>query len=57
MSEVRVAYLAAELSRRLDEREKAIRYFSIVIEQQRTSNEIKIIDMAKNAANDMRQVQ
>jgi len=57
MSEVRVAYLAAELSRRLDEREKAIRYFSIVIEQQRTSNEIKIIDMAKDAWNDMRQVQ
>ena len=57
MSEVRVAYLAAELSRRLDDREKAIRYFSVVIEQQRTSNEIKIIDMAKDAWNDMRQAQ
>lgn len=54
MTEVRVAYLIAELSRRLDERETAIRYFSTVIEQQRTSNETKIIEMAKDAWNEMR---
>ena len=57
MTKVRVAYLTAELSRRLDDRETAIRYFSSVIEQQRTSNEAKIIDMAKDAWNEMRQVQ
>lgn len=54
MTEVRVAYLTAELSRRLDERDIAIRYFSTVIEQQRTSNETKIIEMAKDAWNEMR---
>ncbi|MBK3496171.1 DUF2225 domain-containing protein [Viridibacillus sp. YIM B01967] len=47
MSEVRVLYLIAELSRRLGDREEAIRQFSRVIEKQRTSNEIKIIEMAK----------
>lgn len=54
MTEVRVAYLAAELSRRLGERDIAIRYFSTVIEQQRTSSETKIIEMAKEAWGEMR---
>lgn len=54
MSEVRIAYLAAELSRRLNERETAIRYFSTVIEQQSTANDPKIIEMAKEAWNEMR---
>ncbi|MEK4759001.1 DUF2225 domain-containing protein [Viridibacillus sp. FSL E2-0187] len=54
MSEVRVIYIIAELSRRLGEREEAIRYFSRVIEKQRTSNETKIIEMAKEQWQTMR---
>lgn len=48
MTEIRVIYIIAELSRRIDDREKAIRYFSKVIEMQRNSNEVKIIEMAKD---------
>ncbi|MGG0656710.1 DUF2225 domain-containing protein [Rummeliibacillus pycnus] len=54
MSEIRVIYLIAELSRRIDDREQAIRYFSRVIEKQRSSNEAKIIEMAKDQWQQMR---
>lgn len=55
MTEIRVIYLIAELSRRIDDRDKAIRYFSKVIEMQRNSNEVKIIEMAKNQWQQMRE--
>lgn len=47
MSEERVLYLIAELSRRLGDLEEATRYFSRVIEKQKTSVEPKVIEMAK----------
>jgi len=47
MSEERVLYMVAELSRRLDDMEEATRYFSRVIEKQKTSIEPKVIEMAK----------
>lgn len=55
MTEIRVIYLIAELSRRIDDRERAIRYFSKVIEMQRNSNEVKIIEMARNQWQQMRE--
>lgn len=55
MTEIRVIYLIAELSRRIDNRDKAIRYFSKVIEMQRNSNEVKIIEMAKDQWQQMRE--
>ncbi|MGX9135714.1 DUF2225 domain-containing protein [Rummeliibacillus sp. JY-2-4R] len=54
MSEIRVIYLIAELSRRIGDREQAIRYFSRVIEKQRLFNEPKIIEMAKDSWQQMR---
>lgn len=55
MSETRVMYLIAELSRRLGEEEQAVRSFSRVIEQQRTSLEPQIIEMAKERWREMRE--
>lgn len=54
MTEIRVIYLIAELSRRIGDREQAIRYFSRVIEKQPSSNESKIIEMAKDQWQEMR---
>lgn len=54
MTEIRVIYLIAELSRRINDRPLAIRYFSKVIEMQRYSNEVKIIEMAKDQWQQMR---
>jgi uncharacterized protein len=47
MSEERVLYMIAELSRRLGDLEESTRYFSRVIEKQKTSIEPKVIEMAK----------
>ena len=47
MSETRVAYMVAELSRRIDDYQIATRFFSKVIESQRTGGEPKVIEMAK----------
>lgn len=47
MSEVRVLYLIAELSRRTGQTEQAIKYFSRVFEQQKRATEPKIIEMAR----------
>ena len=47
MSDERVMYLIAELSRRLEDYQTATRFFSRVIERQRNTLEPKIIDMAK----------
>lgn len=47
MSEERIMYMIAELSRRLGDLEEATRYFSRVIEKQKTSIEPKVIEMAK----------
>lgn len=55
MTEIRVLYMIAELSRRIGDREKAIRHFSKVIEMQRSSNDVKIIEMAKDQWQQMKE--
>ncbi|MCH7323026.1 DUF2225 domain-containing protein [Solibacillus sp. MA9] len=47
MSDVRIMYMVAELSRRLEDYENATRFFSRVIETQRVGGEAKLVDMAK----------
>lgn len=47
MSAVRVMYMIAELSRRIEDYENATRFFSRVIENQRIGGEAKLVDMAK----------
>ena len=47
MSTVRVMYMIAELSRRLEDYSTATRFFSRVIESQRSGGEAKLVEMAK----------
>jgi uncharacterized protein (DUF2225 family) len=54
ISEVRLLYLIAELSRRINDIDKAVQYFSLVISKQRESNETNIIKMAKEGWNQIR---
>jgi len=54
MSEIKVLYLLGELNRKLARREKAISYFSQVIERQRQSNEKQIIEMARDRWHELR---
>ncbi|MDI2586483.1 DUF2225 domain-containing protein [Psychrobacillus sp. NEAU-3TGS] len=55
MSETKVLYLIAELSRRIGDVEYATRYFSKVIEKQSTSFEPKIVEMAKERWQEIRE--
>lgn len=48
MSNTRVIYMIAELSRRLGDLEMATRYYSKIIENQRVGGEAKLIAMAKD---------
>ena len=54
MSETKMLYLIAELSRKIKDIEYATRYFSKVIEKQSTSLEPKIIEMAKERWQEIR---
>ena len=54
MSETRIIYLIAELSRRIGDIEYASRYFSKVIEKQSTSHEPKLVEMAKDQWQEIR---
>lgn len=54
MSESRVLYMVAELSWRVGDREKAVQYFSKIIETQRTSTEPQLIEMAKERWQEIR---
>ncbi|QUG42514.1 DUF2225 domain-containing protein [Psychrobacillus sp. INOP01] len=54
MSESRMLYLIAELSRKIGDIEYATRYFSKVIEKQSTSVEPTITEMAKNRWQEIR---
>lgn len=47
MTDTRVMYMIAELSRKLDDIENSTRFFSKVIERQRVGGEAKLIEMAK----------
>ncbi|WOV83432.1 DUF2225 domain-containing protein [Sporosarcina jeotgali] len=55
MSESRVLYMVAELSWRTGDREKAVQYFSKIIETQRTSTEPQLIEMAKERWQEIRE--
>lgn len=54
MSEIRILYLIAELSRRMGALDFATRYFSKVLEKQSSSIEPKLIEMAKDRWQEMR---
>lgn len=47
MSDTRVIYMIAELSRRIGDLDLATRYYSKIIENQRVGGEAKVIEMAK----------
>ncbi|QCR33364.1 DUF2225 domain-containing protein [Lysinibacillus sp. SGAir0095] len=47
MSDTRVIYMIAELSRRIGDIDLATRYYSKIIENQRVGGEAKVIEMAK----------
>ena len=47
MSDIRVSYMIAELSRRINDLDHATRFFSKVIEHQRVGGEGKLIEMAR----------
>ena len=55
MSETRVLYLIGELSRRIGDDEEAVRNFSRIIEQQHTTLEPQIVDLAKARWREMRE--
>lgn len=55
ISEVKLFYLIGELSRRMNDRQKAVQYFSRVIEKQKLSNEPNIIEMAKDRWHEIRE--
>lgn len=54
MTEFKVLYLIGELSRRIGDFSTATKYFSRIIEQQRTSTERRIIQLTKDIWQDMR---
>jgi len=54
MSESRMLYLIAELSRKIGDIEYATRYFSKVIEKQNSSLEPTIVEMAKDRWHEIR---
>lgn len=55
MSEARVLYMIGELSRRIGDDDEAVRNFSRVIEQQKTTLDPKAVDMAKERWQEMRE--
>ena len=48
VSEIRILYLAGELSRRIGDNQKAMKYFSSVLEKQKSAVETSIIQMARD---------
>ncbi len=55
MSETKLLYLVGELLRRQEKYEEAARYFSRVIEKQQLSTEPKIVEMARERWQEMRE--
>ena len=54
MSDARIMYMIAELSRRIGDMENATRFFSKVIESQRAGGEGQLVEMAKERWNEIR---
>lgn len=57
VTEVRVLYLIGELSRRTDNISQAVKYFSKVIEKQRTTTERTTVELAKERWYEIREMQ
>ncbi|RFU63775.1 DUF2225 domain-containing protein [Peribacillus glennii] len=57
VSEVRLLYLAGELSTRIGDIPAAVKYFSMVIEKQKQTVETKLVDMAKERWQEIREKQ
>lgn len=57
VSEIRILYLIGELSRRTDNIEQAIKYFSKVIEKQKSTTETKTVEMARERWYEIRELQ
>jgi uncharacterized protein (DUF2225 family) len=55
MSEIKVLYMLGELNRKLGRHDKAVSFFSKIIEQQRNSNEKQIIEMARDRWHELRE--
>ncbi|RDI41469.1 DUF2225 domain-containing protein [Falsibacillus pallidus] len=55
MSEVRILYMIAELQRRLGNRDAAVLYFSKIIEKQQSTMDRKVVDMARERWQEMRE--
>lgn len=56
LSEVKLLYIIGDLSRRLEQKEQATRYFSRVIQMQKDTIEKRIVEMAKDRWSEMRTV-
>ncbi|MGG3451892.1 DUF2225 domain-containing protein [Domibacillus aminovorans] len=54
MSEIKVLYLLGELNHKLGKFDKAVSFFSNVIERQRNSNEKQVIEMARERWHELR---
>jgi uncharacterized protein (DUF2225 family) len=54
VSEIKILYLIGELSQRLNDRQKAVQYFSKVIEKQKQTVEPQIIKMARERWHEIR---
>lgn len=55
VTEIKLLYLCGELSRRLNDRQKAVQYFSQVIEKQNQSVEPNIVQMARDRWHEIRE--
>lgn len=54
MTELRLLYMIAELSRRSSQMEKATKYFSKIMEKQSLHNDKKVVEMARDRWQEMR---
>ena len=55
VSEIRILYLLGDLSRRVGNRDQAVKYLSMVIEKQKQTHETKIIELAKSCWHEIRE--
>ena len=56
ISDIRILYLVGELSRRIGDNQKAMKFFSFVLEKQKSAVETSIIHMARDRWADMKEV-
>lgn len=57
MTDIRMLYIIGELSRRTDNIEQAVKYFSKVIEKQKSTTETRIVEMAKERWHEVRDLE